>query len=427
MTKENEEKKPTNEEKKRQKAKSVPEENKSEKKKSVSAAKKGKKAESVSEGSKNEKKKPVSDAKKSNKAESIPEGGKNETYYESFELIGRKANRNYKDTLFRFIFSDKEKLLGLYNALNNSSYTDTTELSINTLENAVYLNIKNDISFVFQFDLYLFEHQSTFCPNMPLRDLQYVSAVLENLIKDFDLYSGTLVKIPSPHFVVFYNGKEKKEDRMVLKLSDAFQNKEKEPQLELLVTMININYGKNRELLDACKDLRDYSIYVAKIRSYMEGNDGKLEGFDDEDNENKSNSTEKYNMTIEEAVERTIDDCVREDILVDILTKFRAEVKKLSIFEYNARLHEETLKKEGYEDGREDGRIEGRKQGEIENLLKLIQKKLQKEKTHEAIADELETDLSIVEQICEVINTAAPDSTQEDILGILMEKKIKID
>ena len=109
-------------------------------------------------------------------------------------------------------------------------------------------------------------------------------------------------------------------------------------------------------------------------------------------------------------------------------------MKKLSIFEYNARLHEETLKKEGYEDGLEDGRIEGRKaglkdgrkQGEIENLLKLIQKKLQKEKTHEAIAEELETDLSIVERMCEVINTAAPDSTQEDILG-MMEKKIKID
>ena len=417
MTKENEEKKPTNEEKKRQKAKSVPEENKSEKKKSVSAAKKGKKAESVSEGSKNEKKKPVSDAKKSNKAESIPEGGKNETYYESFELIGRKANRNYKDTLFRFIFSDKEKLLGLYNALNNSNYTDTTELSINTLENAVYLNIKNDISFVFQFDLYLFEHQSTFCPNMPLRDLQYVSAVLENLIKDFDLYSSTLVKIPSPHFVVFYNGKEKKEDRMVLKLSDAFQNKEKEPQLELLVTMININYGKNRELLDACKDLRDYSIYVAKIRSYMEGNDGKLEGFDDdEDIKNKGNNTEKYKMTIEEAVEKTIDDCVREGILVDILTKFRAEVKKLSIFEYNARLHEETLKKEGYEDGLEEGRIEGRAEGRIKGRAEgrkdereeIIQNAFRKGYTPEQIAEftgaELEEVLKVREKMLQEIS-----------------------
>ena len=283
-------------------------------------------------------------------------------------MYGRKPNRNYKDTLFRFIFSDKEKLLGLYNALNHSSYTDTANLEINTLENAVYLNIKNDISFVFHFDLYLFEHQSTFCPNMPLRDLQYVSAVLENLIKDFDLYSGTMVKIPSPHFVVFYNGKEKKEDRMVLKLSDAFQNKETEPQLELLVTMININYGKNKELMDACKDLSDYSIYVAKIRSYMEGNGGKIENTPG----NKNHSNKKYKMTIEEAVERTIDDCIKEGILVDILTKFRAEVKKLSIFEYNARLHEETLKKEGYEDGLEKGREVGREEGRFHELCALI-------------------------------------------------------
>ena len=239
---------------------------------------------------------------------------------------------------------------------------------------------------------------------MPLRDLQYVSAVLENLIKDFDLYSGTLVKIPSPHFVVFYNGKEKKEDRMVLKLSDAFQNKEKEPQLELLVTMININYGKNKELMDACKDLRDYSIYVAKIRSYMEGNGGDIENTETHRNaentgtnenevtaesigndentataENKRNNNMKYKMTIEEAVERTIDDCIKEGILVDVLTKFRAEVKKLSIFEYNARLHEETLKKEGFEDGREEGREERREQ--------ILWNALQKGHTPEQIAD----------------------------------------
>ena len=333
-----------------------------------------------------------------------------------YSMDGRKPTRNYKDTLFRFIFSDKEKLLGLYNALNNSNYEDATELEINTLENAVYLNIKNDISFVFEFNLYLFEHQSTFCPNMPLRDLQYVSAVLENLIKDFDLYSGTLVKIPSPHFVVFYNGKEKKEDRMVLKLSDAFQNKEKEPQLELLVTMININYGKNKELMDACKDLRDYSIYVAKIRSYMEGNGGNIENTEIHGNaentgtnenevtaesigndentataENKDNNNMIYKMTIEEAVERTIDDCIKEGILVDVLTKFRAEVKKLSIFEYNARLHEETLKKEGYEDGLEDGRIEGRTEGRIEGRKdereEIIRNAFRKGYTPEQIAD----------------------------------------
>ena len=341
-----------------------------------------------------------------------------------YSMDGRKPNRNYKDTLFRFIFSDKEKLLGLYNALNHSNYEDATELEINTLENAVYLNIKNDISFVFEFNLYLFEHQSTFCPNMPLRDLQYVSAVLENLIKDFDLYSGTLVKIPSPHFVVFYNGKEKKEDRMVLKLSDAFQNKEKEPQLELLVTMININYGKNKELMDACKDLRDYSIYVAKIRSYMEGNGGNIENTGTNENEvtaesigndentataeNKGNNNMIYKMTIEEAVERTIDDCIKEGILVDVLTKFRAEVKKLSIFEYNARLHEETLKKEGYEDGiekgreegreegREQGREEGRKEGREQELERILRNALQKDHSPEQIARFIGVDLEEV-------------------------------
>ncbi|MBQ4521905.1 MAG: hypothetical protein IJA10_03005 [Lachnospiraceae bacterium] len=347
---------------------------------------------------------------------------KKEAYYERIGMEGRKTNRNYKDTLFRFIFSDEKRLLGLYNALNNSNYKSTRGLTINTLENAVYLNMKNDISFVFHFNLYLFEHQSTFCPNMPLRDLQYVSTIMENLVREQDLYSGTLVKIPSPHFVVFYNGKEKKEDRMVLKLSDAFQRHEKEPQLELLVNMININYGKNKELMEACKDLSDYSKYVAKIRSYMDGNGGNIDNLEkDEDNEitESKKRSKKYKMTIEEAVERTIDDCIKEGILADILVKFRAEVKKMSIFEYNAKLHEETLKKEGYEEGRE--------QGELKNLLKQIQKKLAKGKSYEMISDELETDFEVVEQICEVIKNAAPDSTQEELLEILMDKNIKLE
>ena len=150
---------------------------------------------------------------------------------------------------------------------------------------------------------------------------------------------------------------------MTLKLSDAFEHQEEEPQLELLVTMININYGHNKELMDACKDLRDYSIYVAKIRKYMSGDIKISEENDDESSENdivnqaehgkikeKSNKT-KYKMTIEEAVDRVIDECIAEGIMVDVLLKFRAEVKKMSIFEYNAQLHEETLKRESYQEG----------------------------------------------------------------------------
>lgn len=63
------------------------------------------------------------------------------------------VQRNYKDTVFRMLFNDKENLLSLYNALNRTKYTDTDGLEITTLENAVYMNYKNDISFVFDFSL----------------------------------------------------------------------------------------------------------------------------------------------------------------------------------------------------------------------------------------------------------------------------------
>ena len=153
---------------------------------------------------------------------------------------------------------------------------------------------------------------------------------------------------------------------MILKLSDAFERQEEEPQLELLVTMININYGHNKELMDAYKDLRDYAIYVAKIRKYMSGDfDISEENGDERSGKDIANQTEhgkikekskktKYKMTIEEAVDRAIDECIAEGVMVDILLKFRAEVKKMSIFEYNEQLHEETLKKEGREKEREE-------------------------------------------------------------------------
>ena len=125
--------------------------------------------------------------------------------------------------------------------------------------------------------------------------------------------------------------------------------------------------------MGACKDLRDYSIYVAKLRSYMDGNGGNIENTDTLSN------NKHHKMTIEEAVEKTIDECMKEGILADILTKFRAEVKKMSILEYNARLHEETLKKEGYEDGRTQGRTEER--------AVIIQNALLKGHSPEQIAD----------------------------------------
>lgn len=118
------------------------------------------------------------------------------------------VQRNYKDTMFRMLFKEKENALDLYNALNKTAYTDTDKLEITTLENAIYLNYKNDISFVFEYELMLYEHQSTVNRNMPLRDLIYVTEVLQGRIEKEDLYDRTMIKLPTPRFVVFYNGME---------------------------------------------------------------------------------------------------------------------------------------------------------------------------------------------------------------------------
>ena len=133
------------------------------------------------------------------------------------------VQRNYKDTVFRMLFKEKENLLSLYNALNGTDYTDVDGLEITTLENAVYMNYKNDISFVFAFELLLYEHQSTINPNMPLRDLFYVSSVLQGRIRNDDLHSSRIVRIPAPKFIVFYNGMTEQPEQQMLRLSDAFE------------------------------------------------------------------------------------------------------------------------------------------------------------------------------------------------------------
>ena len=120
------------------------------------------------------------------------------------------ANRNYKDTVFRMLFSDWKNLLSLYNAVSGAHYDDPEKLEIITLENAIYMGMKNDLAFIIGTDLFLYEHQSTYNPNMPLRDLFYISSEYQKLVDKKSLYSSVLQKIPAPQFIVFYNGTEKK-------------------------------------------------------------------------------------------------------------------------------------------------------------------------------------------------------------------------
>ncbi len=255
------------------------------------------------------------------------------------QITANAVVRNYKDSVFRMVFSDKKELLALYNALSGSHHEDENELEIKTLENAIYMNIKNDLSFLINDNLCLYEHQSTFNPNMPLRDLFYVADQLQEMMRQKDLYQSAIVKIPVPDFVVFYNGEEKQPERRILKLSDAYEIPTENPKLELIATMLNINVGYNKELMEQCRTLQDYATYVDKVRNYSKA------------------------MPIEKAVERAVNECIENDILKEFLLHQKSEVVKMSIYEFDQELHNRTLMDEGIAVGREQGIAVGRKQG----------------------------------------------------------------
>ena len=175
------------------------------------------------------------------------------------------ARRDYKDTLFRLLFQDRDRLLSLYNAVNGTSYASSEELTVVTLENAVYMNMKNDVAFLVDFQLNLYEHQSTWNPNMPLRNLFYAAREYQTLTRDQSLYAPQLVKIPTPNFVVFYNGDKEIGDSCVLKISDSFEHPTEDPGLELKVKVLKIAPGKNKELMDTCQTLKGKCKIIQRI------------------------------------------------------------------------------------------------------------------------------------------------------------------
>ena len=181
--------------------------------------------------------------------------------------MGEAINDQHKDRLFRFLFGQsKENALSLYNAVNHSSYTNAEDLEFTTIDDFLYMGMKNDVSFLFQMELHLYEHQSSANANLPLRGLSYLTRQLEAYIQRNHLrvYRERLIKLPTPHFVVFYNGTKSQPEVKELRLSDAFEK----PGgcLEVTATVYNINAGHNPELVEACQPLRGYAILIGKIR-----------------------------------------------------------------------------------------------------------------------------------------------------------------
>lgn len=316
------------------------------------------------------------------------------------------ANRNFKDTIFRKLFQEKEAILQLYNAVNDTHYLDADQLEIVTLENAIYMSMKNDLAFLVDFQLHMYEHQSTVNPNMPLRFLQYVSREFEKLMDGNAIYRSKQMKLPTPHFVVFYNGNQEQPERQELFLSSAYEVWDENPNLELKVLVLNINHGKNQKILEQCQILKEYMQYVDLVRTFTQ------------------------QMKLEQAVETAIEECIQEGILKDFLTKNRAEAKQMSIFEYH---EEEVLKlirkderEEGWEEGREVGKAEGREEGQIVGesryLVKQICRKLAKGKTVDEIAKDLEETAERIQTISEIAILTAPKYDVESICKKLMEQ-----
>ncbi len=249
------------------------------------------------------------------------------------------VNRNHKDTVFRMLFKEKARLLELYNGLNGTDYQDENELEIYTLENAIYMGMKNAVSFLLVSELNLYEHQSTYNPNMPLRNLLYIARQFEKYVLDKSLYSTKRIMLPTPSFVVFYNGMQDQPEKRILKLSDSYAKRTKKPGLELEVLQLNVNAGKNRRLMERSRTLREYSQYVACVRKHME------------------------REALAEAVEHAITECIQEGILREFLLNQRAEVTAMSIFEYDEEEEKRKLRETEYEFGREDGLKEGKKEG----------------------------------------------------------------
>ena len=249
------------------------------------------------------------------------------------------ANRQYEDTVFRMLFSEKENLLSLYNAVTGNAYQNADDLKIVTLENAIYMGMKNDLAFMLETNIYLYEHQSTLNPNIPLRDLIYIGIEYQQYVDDKSLYSSRLQKIPAPKFMVFYNGTDAVDDRVELRLSKAYEHLAGEPDLELKALMLNVNEGHNKELMEQCQTLKEYAIYVARVRKYTS------------------------EMNLNDAVARAIDECIKEGILVEFLRKNRSEVKMVSILEYDKEWEEKKLRKAEYEAGRSEGIEIGKSEG----------------------------------------------------------------
>lgn len=253
-------------------------------------------------------------------------------------------NRNHKDRLFKKIFEEKKNALSLYNALNNSDYTNYEDIEITTVDDVVYMGMKNDVSFIFDSKINMYEQQSTYNPNMPLRALLYIAQQYEKFIaaRDYNFYGTKALTIPTPKVVMFYNGTKKMPDTEMLSLIDLMEFPE-ESDLDLKVKVVNLNNFEHNSIVKNCEMLYQYSAFTNMINDNIE-----------------------YGFTTQEAVDNAVNKCISSGILKDILLSNKSEVVKMILTEYDEAKTMQAIYRDGHVEGKEEGRAEGRAEGKAE-------------------------------------------------------------
>jgi predicted transposase/invertase (TIGR01784 family) len=258
--------------------------------------------------------------------------------------------------VFESYFSDTEKLIEVYNAIEGKNYPRDAEVEINTLEDALFMERINDVSFLLDKRLIvLIEHQSTLSENFPLRMLLYISRLYEKILESDNIYRQRLIKIPKPDFIVLYNGDAEYPDRKELRLSDAFKDADIPDPLELKVRVYNINRGRNKEILQKSKSLGDYAAFIGRVK----------------ENKNKG-------LSADEAVREAVEYCISNGIMKDYLESNAAEVKNMLFTEWNWDDAKRVWREEALEEGMEKGMEKGLEKGLEEGMEKGLEKGMEK-------------------------------------------------
>ncbi len=285
-------------------------------------------------------------------------------------MIERKfqTNAKYKDRLFCLIFgneNEKQNSISLYNALNGTNYSEVEDVDVTTIRDVIYINMKNDVSFIVDSHMSLFEQQSSVNPNMPLRGLMYFGNLYDSYVESrgLNIYGSKLVKIPTPQYFVLYNGKDDAPANAELKLSDAFVKESPEGMFEWTATFINLNKGKNDALLEKCKPLEEYMFLINCIR----------------ENESKG-------MRIEDAIDMAVQHCINCNVLKEFLVSHRAEVISVCLTEFNEKVFVDSIREEGREEGKFSMVIQLVKKGRLSVEEALEELQISREEFEQAVA-----------------------------------------